>query len=256
MTTPPAATKTAVIVDGVARCTRYAFSPNKLHLCGPDMNQEVLAYMDAGITDTGLTNILSEFKTLYPYLEQIAHANGIKDPYDNRVVEAYWIGNQLLDAIPANSFYRHVKENLLLDKKSPAKQFKYLKEKIRRGALMHHSFHVLNVWRRTGHDGTKHTLTSLDKCRISWAKIIKINGPVMSIQRQPFILKNGKLALGPAKTEKIYRQLEASTILDQVQPGNIITVHWDLPCEIINQQQLLNLKRYTNLSIDLANQTI
>ena len=256
MTIPSAETKTAVSIDGVARCTRYAFSPNKLHLCGPDMNQEVLAYMDAGITDTGLTNILSEFKTLHPYLTQIAHANGIKDPYDNRVVEAYWLGNELLDTVPQKTFYHHIKENLQLDKKSSAKQFEYLKGKIRQGALMHHSFHVLNVWNRTGNTGTEHTLESLDKCRISWAKVINVTGPIMKVRRRPLILKDGKLALGPVKKEKVYRQLEASTILDHVKPGDNITVHWDLPCEVINQKQLDSLKKYTALSFYLANQTI
>ena len=256
MRAPSAETKTAVSVDGVARCTRYAFSPNKLHLCGPDMNEEVLAYMDAGVTDTGLTNILSEFKTLHPYLEQIAHSNGIKNPYDNRVVEAYWLGNELLDAIPAVSFYHHIKENLQLKKKSPAKQFERLKNKIRQGALMHHSFHVLNVWRRTGNTGTEHTLDSLDKCRISWAKVVSVVGPILNIERQQLILEDGKLVLGPLKKERIYRQLEASTILDNIKPKDIVTVHWDLPCEVINLRQVANLKKYTALSIKLANQTI
>ena len=83
-------------MDGVTRCTRYAFGPNRLHMCGPDMNREVLAYMNEGVTDTGLTNILKEFQALHPYLTKIAHTNQIKDPFDSRVVEAYWIGNELL----------------------------------------------------------------------------------------------------------------------------------------------------------------
>src|SRR5690606_26836571 len=33
------------------------------------------------------------------YLELIARANSISDPFDPRVVEAFWIGNSLLDQV-------------------------------------------------------------------------------------------------------------------------------------------------------------
>ena len=62
------------MTDGVARCARYAFGPNRLHMCGPDANREVLAYLSEGVADDGLMYLLAKFKTLYPYLETIAHA--------------------------------------------------------------------------------------------------------------------------------------------------------------------------------------
>src|SRR3989338_5875958 len=93
-------------MDGIARCSRYAFGPNRLHLCGPEKNREVLSYMSQNASDEGLKQILREFQTLHPYLVSIAQANRIRDPFDDRVVEAYWIGNELLNAIPAKVFHR------------------------------------------------------------------------------------------------------------------------------------------------------
>jgi hypothetical protein len=242
--------------DGVARCTRYAFGPNKLHLCGPDLNQEVLAYIKEGISDEGLTNIIKRFETLYPYLQQIALANSIKDPFDPHVVEAYWIGNELLDTIPAKTYYRHLKDSLQIQKRSPSKQMDQLKDKLTQGALMHHSFHVLNVWRRTGHNGTNHTIDTFDKCIISWSQVKSIDGPIITTMRQPLTLKAGKLAMGPPRPFKFVRPLEASSTLDNIKTGDIVTIHWNSPCEIINKRQLINLKKYTKMSINLANQTI
>lgn len=244
------------LIDGVARCARYAFGPNKLHLCGPDTNSEVLAYINAGASDEGLGNILQQFKTLFPYLRSIAHANNIKDPFDSRVVEAYWIGNELLDTIPVRVFHRHLKEDLALPKRMPSKQFERLQDKLPQGALMHHSFHVLNIWNRTGHDESEHTLESFDKCRISWGKITAIDGPKLSVSRKPIVLQGGRLALGKEETSSIYRQLEASTLLDNVVVGDAISMHWDRPCEVIDNRQLANLQKYTARSIALANQTI
>lgn len=255
MTAPSIVTSPTATRDGVALCARYALGPNRLHLCGPDMNQEVLAYINAGAADQGLTNILQEFNTLFPYLQQIAHANQIKYPFDRRVVEAYWLGNKLLEAIPVKTFYRHLTDNLRLNQKTPASQFAHLTNKLTQGALMHHCFHVLNVWPRTSHAASEHTLTSLDKCRISWGKVLNVDGPILTISRRPLITQAGKLALGSPGREKIYRRLEASTVLDNIKPNDTITIHWDIPCEIITPRQLVCLKQYTNLSLQLANQT-
>ncbi len=240
--------------DGVAVCTRYAFGPNRLHLCGPDMNQEVLSYINAGAVDSGLTNIVAKFQTLFPYLQQIAAANHIKDPFDYRVVEAYWLGNHLLDTIPAKTFYRHITNHLRPLPSGPAMD--RLKDKLTRGALMHHSFHVLNVWRRTGHHNVDHTLASLDQCLISWGQVTAINGPLLTITRQPLTLHHQKLSLGTAITQQIVRPFTALPTFDRLQVNDIISLHWDTPCDIISARQLANLKKYTALSINLANQTL
>ncbi len=40
-----------------------------------------------------------------PYLQLIARSNDIADPFDARVVEAYWIGNELLDGVEVRQLY-------------------------------------------------------------------------------------------------------------------------------------------------------
>ena len=86
-------------IDGLARCSRYSFGPNRLHYCGPDKTREIYDYIKEGAGDAGLGLILKEFKTLYPYLRLIAEANNIRNHFDDRVVEAYWIGNELLENV-------------------------------------------------------------------------------------------------------------------------------------------------------------
>ena len=50
--------------------------------------------------DAGFVQLARSFQGAWPYLELIAGATGIPDPLDYRVVEAYWVGNRLLDAVP------------------------------------------------------------------------------------------------------------------------------------------------------------
>ena len=54
----------------------------------------------AGVVDRGLVRLAQAFAGAWPYLELIAAGCGIGDPLDRRVVEAYWVGNDLLDKVP------------------------------------------------------------------------------------------------------------------------------------------------------------
>ena len=47
--------------------------------------------------DGDLRRLVRGFEGTWPYLELIAGAAGFGDPLDRRVVEAYWVGNDLLD---------------------------------------------------------------------------------------------------------------------------------------------------------------
>ena len=81
---------------GISTCARYAFAPNWFHYCGPEKQKDLKAYIQEQRFRSGITDILHHFETLYPYLLLIASENHLNDPFDRRVVEAYWIGNRFL----------------------------------------------------------------------------------------------------------------------------------------------------------------
>lgn len=243
-------------MDGLTRCTRYAFAPNRLHLCGPDKSSEIYAYLSEGEKDLGLKLLLAQFKTMYPYLRQIALSNKIKDPLNEKVVEAYWIGNKLLENIPTSAFWRHTTKDQMFHKRLDVKSFRILESKIGQNALMHHSFHVLNIMKRTGYSEREHTVESMDACRISWGKVKSVIGPFIDIEYSPLILKNNKIIFGSLITKRIARNLGDDGTFDNLKTGDTISMHWDWPCEIITPAQAKRLEYYTKLSINLANQTL
>ena len=71
---------------------RYAYAPNALGYCGADEPRTLLEYGDALASDGGLAELARSFDGAWPYLMLIAAANGIEDPLDPRVVDAYWVG--------------------------------------------------------------------------------------------------------------------------------------------------------------------
>lgn len=243
-------------MDGLSRCTRYAFAPNRLHLCGPDKSSEIYSYLSEGETDKGLEILLSQFKTMYPYLRQIAHSNKINDPLDEKVVDAYWIGNSLLDNVLPRQFWRNAVEDHMFHKRFDAKSFRILESKIGQNALMHHSFHVLNIMKRTGYSEKEHTIESMDACRISWGKVLKISGPFIDVEYSPLKISGHQIIFSSPITKRVARSLGDDATFDDLKIGDSITMHWDWPCEIITPAQAKRLEHYTKLSINFANQTL
>ena len=243
-------------MDGILRCTRYAFGPNRLHYCGPNKNSEIKAYINEGAKDAGLEHLISKFQTLYPYLKYISRINGVADPFDDRVVEAYWLGNSMLEKTDQKSFYRHLVEEQKIKYRMGGKSFSVVEDKIGRGAAPHHSFHVLNVWKRTGHDEREHTVETMDECRVSWGKVMEIDGPFITVLTEPLLYTDKKLFIGTPIKRKLVRQLESEYDIEQVAIGNLVSIHWGVICEVITNEQVLNLKKYTLRNLTLANQTL
>lgn len=243
-------------MDGVTRCSRYSFGPNRLHYCGPDASSEILAYLQTGVADPALSALLAKFGTLYPYLRLIAEANGITDPFDDRVVSAYWLGNSFLEQVSRQKFYEHLLEVQEIKKREGAKAFSWLEKKIAQHALPHHSFHVLNIWKRTGHAERLQTLQTMDACRVSWGKVLSVAGPKITVRRRPLLYTKGRLQLAEERESFVTRELQASFEIEQLQPGVLISIHWDAPCEVISRSQARLLEKYTLQSVVFANQTI
>jgi len=250
-----------VVISGLLTCAAYAFPPNELKYCGPfDKTNDLLGYQEEQVDDKGLKNILTGFHTLYPYLSLIAYENNIRDPLDPRVVEAYWIGNELLKKISGKKLYEHFSGALNLRKKISKNDFSYLVGKIDDGAIPHHTFHVLNVFTRTGHQNVEHTLETMNACRIGWGKVKKIRNDKLEmrneimIETQPLVLKKGKLTLGKPVLKKIYNPLIRKSEISN-QKSNV-SFHWNTFCDILTDRQVRNLKHYTEKAIQLANKTL
>ena len=82
------------------------------HYCGPERQNDILGYVENSAVDIGLAEILNHFDTLYQYLLLVAHQNNIADPFDQRVVETYWLGNSLLGNVKVKAFAAHLTDAL------------------------------------------------------------------------------------------------------------------------------------------------
>jgi hypothetical protein len=251
-----------VNLSGAITCARYAFAPNFYHYCGPDRSRELAGYVNENLADPGLVENLAKFETLYPYLQAIAVANGIKDPLSPKVVEAYWVGNNLLEQMSQPHIYQALTLGQQLSKRMGKKDLNLLLKKIDRHVCLHHAFHVLNVFNQTGHRMIAETTETMDQCRISWGEVInnfkfeilnQFSSYKFLINSQRLIYKNGKLILKTAIREAIVVEEQ---LANKLKPGDYVSVHWGMVCERLNDNQIKQLEKYTLQAIRLANETI
>jgi hypothetical protein len=244
-------------VNGALLFGRYAFPPNRLGYCGPDDHQSLFEYVTRGATDEGLAQLERRFDGAYPYLRLIAEANGISDPFDRRVVEAYWIGNEYLEHVGASPFYESLGERFRT--RMDARTFTWLASKLELGARPHHNFHVFEVYLRAGLMRDARAVIGLermDACRISWGRVAEVDGAELVVERPMLTLQAGKLALTEPQPKRVTRQIDGRGFADGAQPGDYVSVHWDWVCEVLDATALQRLVRNTRRYMEMANQTL
>lgn len=243
-------------LTGALRFGRYAFPPNRFGYCGPSDHGALLEYVAARRTDNGLLELSRRFEGAYPYLVLIAHANGIADPFDDRVVEAYWIGNDWLDRAGGSGLHE-----LLGDRfkpRMPAGEFGWLSTKVDNGARPHHNFHVFEIYVRAGlmrNDKADIVLETMDSCRISWATVSAVAGDELVVERPALVLDGGKFGLSEPRTTRVTRQVDGRGFVDGIRPGDRVSVHWQWACEALSDRAFARLRAATRRCITMANET-
>jgi len=239
----------------IAYCTRYAFMPNRLHLCGPENQADVLEfYSEIDQPKNSIEPLLKNFETMFPYLKMIARENNNQNPFDKKIVEAYWIGNEKLLNISASRLFDHLKFGLEIDKSTGFENFSKFKEKFNSSAAPHHNFHVFSVLKRTGNTKSFHTLATMDACRVSWGVVDKIFSGRLRVKTRPLEMDSqGRVFEGDLVEKMIQNNIEGVTLLNDLKIGDCVSLHWGAVCERLNQKQLFYLNYYTQLSFQFIN---
>jgi hypothetical protein len=227
---------------------RYAFMPNRLGYCGGGM-RGVFETCAAGETSPDVHAWAQQFEGAYPYLKLIASANDIPDPFNNRVVEAYWVGNALLDKATLAPLYVSLRERFA--SRVSAKNLDLILGQVPRGAQPFHAFHVLDVCRRTG--ALAESLQTLDSCRISWGQVQSVFGAGLNVAVAPVVFENGDLVLGPPRLRTVTHRLNGRGFVDKVAVGDWVSIHWNWVCDVLTLRQRKQLEHHTHHALALAN---
>jgi hypothetical protein len=238
-------------MDGVALCSRFSIATNRLAYCGPADAEPAL--YDAIVTGRGsprAREALSRFEALMPYLEAIAAANG-REPLDRDVVEAYWIGNDLLAAVDRRRFEELL--GALTRRGLPRSVARRLVEHLPAEPLAHHAFHVafVGVGAVTGHVPT--TVPNVEACRPAWAEVVRATGEHLYV-RGPSVRADGLRLTVDGSVERALAY--DPKVVPEASVGMSVAVHWSWPALRLEPEAVARLELWTRRSIAAANEAL
>jgi Family of unknown function (DUF6390) len=231
--------------SGVSLFARYAFPPNRLGYCGPTTTDWVGGF--GGGDELESERVVRAFEGAYPYLELIGGCHGL-DPLDRRVVEAYWLGNDLLDDVDTLVWGNSVDDRF---RARAGWEWSTLAEGIAGGAP-NHAFHVFCAYPWVGllRDGsTDAALQVIDRCRIRWGRVIDVGDAVVVARSEPLAWDGRELTLDVPKVEAVSRPVDGPA----VSVGDVVSMHWDHVCDVLTDSQVTRLRRETMRHLDIAN---
>lgn len=249
-------TLSAAVTAGPTMFVRYAFPPNQRGSCGPPESGTFFQYGVTGTIDPGLTELARQFAGAWPYLELIAGTNGVDDPLDRQVVEAYWVGNPLLDHVGMQAMGDSMDDRF---RRRAGFSFDAVADGVRAGGMPHHSYHVLCVYPWIGLLGggqsraTEYALTVLDRCRIRWGTVRSVQGDQVVVESRALRYDGHRLALAPPATEVAVGAMDGAGLITGLLPGDEVALHWDWVCDRLTPAQGQALRRYTRHHLDIAN---
>jgi hypothetical protein len=254
------------MTSGALLFGRYAYAPNALGYCGPDDPAGLLeqaatpdpavgtaASKDRRAAAWEIAERARSFEGAWPYLQLIAGANGISDPLDRRVVEAYWVGNALLDHVTPRLFAASIESRF---RRRVGRTWERLAEVFPAHSRPHHSFHVFAVYPwigllRAGH--VHEPLRVLDRCRVRWGIVEETNGRFAIVRTRPLVWDGSRLGYGPARPETVTLSSDGLGFVRQVCPGEWVSLHWDWVCDRLTEHQRHALAHYSALSLAAVN---
>jgi uncharacterized protein DUF6390 len=239
-------------LSGPLAFARFALPPNLLGYCGTEDHDALAGLASAGLDGDDLVELCRSFEGAWPYLELIAHGSGVPDPLDPRVVEAYWVGNGLLDRVTERAFHEDLVRRFR--GRTDRREWPWLADKPRTGAVPHHSFHVLEVMPRIGMlraGQVQAILPAMAECIVRPARVVAAadDGALLAESR-PLRMVDGRYELGPLTGLRVQRSWAGE------RSGDAIAVHWGRSCGPLTQPQAARLEHQLRAAIARANATV
>lgn len=233
---------------------RYAYAPNALGYCGPAAaaGLEAVASGGEGARVGGVDAAARQFSGAWPYQELLAQMTGSDDPLDERVVRAYWTGNEVTATVDRQRFGRALLARL---GGRAGHYWKYLSDELLPEVAPTHAFHVFGVypWTRLLRTGMPQPLFVLDSCRIRNGVVVELRPDTAVVRSRGLQFDGVRLTLGPLEDRPARRRTAAGPFVDDLRVGDRVAVHWDLVCDRLDADQAGSLEYWTDWQLTRTN---
>ncbi len=196
-----------------------------------------------------------EFEGAWVYLELIARASGIADQLDARVVEAYWVGNALLEDIDSGWFLAQLRRRF---RGQSGGQWAGAIPTLEARLFPQHAFHVFAIYPWVGLLRRDNDVprSILDQCRIRTGVVVSVDGPRAKVEVSPLSWDGRRLGIGSVETLDVRWSEGGRSMLDGVRMGDRVSVHWDWVCDILTAEQAGAIEDYERRQLEVTNRIL
>lgn len=234
---------------------RYASAPNARGFCGPPAGAADLEAVACGRGEgVDVPALAARFSGVWPYQCLIAEQAGIDDPLDERVVRAYWTGNELTREIDARRLGEQLLERF---GRQAGHYWSHLTDALLDEITPTHAFHVLAVypWTRLLGDRDEPRQV-LDSCLVRPAEVLELRDDRLLVLARHLTWDGRRLGLSWPAEEDVAWRSAAGTFTGQVRAGDRVAVHWGHVCDDLTATEAAELEHWTELQIDATNQRL
>ena len=201
----------------------YSYMPNSLGYCGNDELRKALkGYLAEGKHDAIAKKHFKSLKAHFFYLRMLSLANAC-GLHDREVVEAFWQGNGLLDC--------------WFEKRAPRIPF--------------HMHHVLKFGSFSGR--VNKTVKEKDMCRISWGKVIRVDGRKVRVKTQRLERIGGSYRLAGPVEKTWVAEHGGLRIVGPLKNGDWVSSHWGFVVKKLAANEKKNLEKYSKMTMEAVN---
>jgi len=224
-----------VSAAGALQFARYAYPPNALGYRGPAGADAMLAGAGAEIERRARL-----FEGAWVYLEFLADALGVTDPLAAEVVEAYWVGSDMLDTLDPVALVARLEAAFVT-------QLGGTWQEAADRARAHHSFQVFEVYPwagilRAGRPAGP-AVQVLDRCRIRVGTVTGVDGEHVDVTSSVLEWHDDRLTPAAPAPERARWSVDGASLIAAPHVGDLVALHWDWVCEAITPKQARTIER-------------
>ncbi|MFC8828853.1 DUF6390 family protein, partial [Streptomyces sp. NPDC057137] len=153
-------------------------------------------------------------------------------------VEAYWIGNDLLDRADPAALLARMRDRF-------RGQLGGTWREASDRALAHHSFQVFDVYpwaELLRSSGNPTALSVLDRCRIRTGVVRSVAGESATVESRPLTWTGTALIPGPPREESVRWSTGGRSLIPGLAPGDLVALHWDWVCDVVTEAQAARIE--------------
>lgn len=219
--------------------SRFSLPPNALGYCGKDSAPAKLNSCIISGKCAGVKKELEKFPVLHPYLKTISEITGFPK-FSKEVVEAYWIGNDLLKKCKPEHY------NILIrnfeTQGIPDFLIKELRSNPPKAFIPTHLFQVLHVGvgRITG--SVPFNLDSVNNCMVRWGNVTEILDGKLAATFN-LLVKNGN-RFETTKSDGVFDFNKG--FLPGLKKGSTVAIHWKQVIKKLTDEETKKLDFWAN----------